>query len=173
MSAQVDGVWHGRAMTPDDGHKRCPDCAESVLAAARKCRYCGYRFDGGPRAGVLADLIRPPRQESLSSVLADWGVGMRAGERVELFELAIVDERPGYLLVTSDRVLFFVQMGRRAHAIAFEYPLSGVRRVRIARRRRRPRLQWRGPDAEHVVKGMGVARIRRLDAFLAEHGGGE
>jgi Uncharacterised protein family UPF0547 len=26
--------------------KACPDCAESVRSAARKCRYCGYRFDG-------------------------------------------------------------------------------------------------------------------------------
>ncbi len=25
-------------------HKTCPDCAESVLSAARVCRYCGYRF---------------------------------------------------------------------------------------------------------------------------------
>lgn len=25
--------------------KVCPDCAESVKMAARKCRFCGYRFD--------------------------------------------------------------------------------------------------------------------------------
>jgi hypothetical protein len=24
--------------------KACPDCAEQVRAAARKCRFCGYRF---------------------------------------------------------------------------------------------------------------------------------
>jgi hypothetical protein len=27
--------------------KECPDCAEKVRARARKCRFCGYRFDEG------------------------------------------------------------------------------------------------------------------------------
>lgn len=28
-----------------DTFKTCPDCAEQVREAARKCRFCGYRFD--------------------------------------------------------------------------------------------------------------------------------
>lgn len=35
--------------------KTCPDCAEKVQEAARVCKHCGYRFDGGRGTPV------PPR----------------------------------------------------------------------------------------------------------------
>jgi hypothetical protein len=31
--------------------KICPDCAESVKAAARVCRFCGHRFEQSTRSG--------------------------------------------------------------------------------------------------------------------------
>jgi hypothetical protein len=34
--------------------KVCPDCAEAVLAAARVCRYCRYRFDEVPSPAAPA-----------------------------------------------------------------------------------------------------------------------
>jgi len=40
--------------------KRCPDCAESVLKEARKCKHCGFVLDGpgareSPNVGTTKD----------------------------------------------------------------------------------------------------------------------
>jgi hypothetical protein len=32
-------------LPPSPEFKSCPDCAEQVRAAARKCRFCGYLFE--------------------------------------------------------------------------------------------------------------------------------
>jgi hypothetical protein len=36
------------AAAPGPGKKQCPDCANHVLAEARKCMYCQFRFDAAP-----------------------------------------------------------------------------------------------------------------------------
>jgi hypothetical protein len=55
------GVWIRRSertevgteSTVSDGEtRRCPDCAEEILAAARVCRYCGHKFDSKTRAAT-------------------------------------------------------------------------------------------------------------------------
>ena len=30
---------------PPPATKKCPECAESVMAEARVCKHCGYRFE--------------------------------------------------------------------------------------------------------------------------------
>ncbi len=39
-----------------DATKRCPDCAEQVLAEARVCKHCGYRFEYPSRCQACNEL---------------------------------------------------------------------------------------------------------------------
>src|SRR4029079_2815589 len=38
-------VFGFRIGEPDEATKVCPECAETVKAAAKVCRFCGHRFD--------------------------------------------------------------------------------------------------------------------------------
>lgn len=153
-------------------YKQCPDCAEQVLAAARKCRYCGYRFDSRRRAGggALLDLLSGLRRDttdvSFEEILADWGTGLEEGEVVEWFRLADVDHHPGYLLVTSRRLVFFRQTSPTSHERAFEYPLTLLSDVRLSGRASKRRLELRAGTLGHAVHGAGGADLERLNDYL-------
>jgi hypothetical protein len=102
-------------MEATEDHKRCPDCAELVLAAARKCRHCGYRFDHASlrSSGSLLDLLRRPRgTNSLRELLAHWGTELASGESVSFFGHCLLDRRAGYLLITTARVAFYAGHGQ-------------------------------------------------------------
>lgn len=42
-------------LLPAKDEKTCPQCAESVKAAAVKCRFCGYEFETGLAVEALSD----------------------------------------------------------------------------------------------------------------------
>ena len=153
-------------------HKQCPDCAEQVLAAARKCRYCGYRFDGRRRAGgsllvdVLGGLVRDTREASMEEILADWGTRLAKGETVEWFRLGDVDHQPGYLLVTSRRLVFFRQTSHTNHERALEYPLTLLSDVRLSGRGTKRQLELRVGTVGHAVRIAGGSQLERLNDHL-------
>ena len=154
-------------------YKQCPDCAEQVLAAARKCRFCGYRFDRRRRsrgASALGELLGGLRKDTtettLEEILADWGTSLDEGEVVEWFRLADVDDEIGYLLVTSRRLVFFRQTTRTGHERAFEYPLSLLTDVLMSGRGSKRRLELRAGTLGHAVHGARGAELERLGHYL-------
>jgi hypothetical protein len=92
--------------------KPCPDCAEMVLEAARKCRYCGYRFDRpessqASQEGLFAHLMRrsAPRL-TMTETLRQLGVELDPGERPTGLWLGEVKGVVGYVVLTDERLLF-------------------------------------------------------------------
>src|SRR5580698_6163763 len=92
--------------------KTCPDCAESVLAQARVCRFCGYRFASPPAANLRHWVFRRPIDtRSLPEFLLDWGLTLADSEVVAFFGMCEMDQSAGFLLVTNRRAAFFAQRG--------------------------------------------------------------
>ncbi len=116
--------------------KVCPDCAETVLAAARKCRFCGYRFDAPRSAGASLlerlGVFKRPRPLEFAELLAEWGIALADGETTACFRIVVFDGQKGYLLVTDRRVVFVADR-RRSQAAALEYRRALVDEVRAAR----------------------------------------
>ena len=158
--------------------KPCPDCAELVLEAARKCRYCGYRFDGQPAAsqapqeGLFAHLFRrAPRHLTMDETLQQLGVELDTGERPVGLWLAQVSGVDGYVVLTDAR-LFFV-MGLRHQKAATTTPwqrrlveLAGAE-IRTHRRKATLVLHWRdSPDLS--IDGLAQKDLHRLHSALVE-----
>lgn len=50
--------------TPAPTKKKCPDCAETILADAKVCKHCGYRFSAGAPPKPVAGKQEPAPEKS-------------------------------------------------------------------------------------------------------------
>jgi hypothetical protein len=135
-----------------------------VLAAARVCRYCGYRFappvgrrPASSGAGGLLDMIRvqPSTIEDVPQLVEEWGIELWPDEEVRDDGLcfADVDGELGYVLVTSSRLRFLVPKRGRGKApdVRVNRELRLLRDASVQRRRLRRVVVLRFDDEELVV----------------------
>jgi Uncharacterised protein family UPF0547 len=157
--------------------KACPDCAELVLEAARKCRYCGYRFDGqpaspAPQEGLFAHLFRgAPRHLTMAETLEQLGVELDPGEQPVGLWLGRARGVDGYVVLTDAR-LFFV-MGLRHQKAAttapWQHRLDELAGAEITTRHRKAALVLRWADSPELsIDGLARNDLQRLHSALLD-----
>ncbi len=163
----------------EDGWKRCPDCAELVRDQARRCRFCGWRFDEQrrERTGLLDIFRTPTRDPSLRQTVEEWGACLESGEEAVFLLCARAMSADGYLLVTDLQVCFFATSGRRllpgrdeTAQLIFSQRLDELAEVRTIRRRFKPALLL-GGGGETLVVSHAVPRskMREVARYLQAH----
>ena len=156
--------------------KQCPDCAESVLAAARKCRFCGYRFvqpaadvrHDLPAPGLLGLLRRSAVQLTMPEVLAQLGVDLEDDERPAGLWIGQVDGADAYVVVTDARLIVVGYATRGSGwRPGQEYSLAELVSAEVVRHHREARLvlQWRHA-ANTVVSKLQAKDAARLYSTL-------
>ena len=98
-------------------------------------------------------------------VLEDWGVSLREDELVREFFVADVDEKAGFIAITSQRFIFAAGTGNGSSVIQ-EHLLSAARDAEIVRRglRRSLRVTWHG--AESLIRTFDRSDLSRLQHYL-------
>jgi len=154
--------------------KKCPDCAEDVRGEARKCRYCGYRFDlrisseaSNWMTGLFEVFRRPRTGDSPLELLAEWGVELAPGEPVSVWAAGHVSAAQGYLVVTDRRLLFFELHDRQTYHKVLEESLYTIADVELASGWGH-RLHVRGPGHDIVVRGLSQESAQQARAHIRE-----
>jgi hypothetical protein len=155
--------------------KACPDCAEMVLPAARKCRYCGYRFDGRKppvaQEGLFAHLMRrsAPRL-TMVETLEQLGVELDPGERPTGLWLSRIAGVDGYVVLTDQRLFFVV--GLRPHKGApapRQHHLDELAGAEITTHRWKSTLVLHWLDSPDMsIEGLAQKDLQRLHSALLE-----
>jgi hypothetical protein len=173
---QSGGQGEEPAATRDErAMKACPDCAELVLEAARKCRYCGYRFDRpasqAPPEGLFAHLLRRPATHlTMTETLQQLGVELGPGERPVGLWLAQVQSVDGYVVLTDERLCFVMGLRHRNETRApWQRPLAELAGAEISTHGRKATLVLRWRDAPAMsIDRLAQKDLHRLHAALLD-----
>jgi hypothetical protein len=153
--------------------KACPDCAEMVLAAARKCRYCGYEFrpatSAAPSVSLFGFLMRrsaPPL--TMTETLEQLGIELDPGEQLDGLWLARAHGSDGYVVLTDAR-LFFAAGLRRApgNPPPRQHSLDELAGAEVATRHWKSGLVLHWHDSPDLsIDGLAPKHLRQLHAAL-------
>jgi hypothetical protein len=177
--SSVEGQPGGQDEEPAATHderpmKACPDCAEMILEAARKCRYCGYRFDRPPKEkqeGLFEHMFRrsAPRL-TMTETLEQLGVELHPGERPVGLWLAQVRGVDGYVVLTDERLCFVMGLRHRNETRApWQRPLTELEGAEITTHRRKATLVLRWRDSPAMsVDGLAQKDLQRLHSALLD-----
>jgi hypothetical protein len=173
---QSGGQGEEPSATQDErAMKACPDCAELVLEAARKCRYCGYRFDRPPsqaqQEGLFAHLFRRPAAHlTMTETLQQLGVELDPGERPAGLWLARVRGVDGYVVLTDERLCFVMGLRHRNETRApWQRRLAELAGAEISTHRRKATLVLRWRDSPALsIDGLEQKDLHRLYSALLD-----
>jgi hypothetical protein len=146
---------------PDGSLVLAPDTANRSGSSARR-----------PTSGVgtlLSGLLASPKSKRMSTeeILEEWGVQLSEDELPGELFVADVDDRPGFVAITSQRFIFIADTGSGLSAVQ-EHRLSGARNFELMRRgiRHMLRINWDGKDSLVVTPDR--KSLARLQQYLQE-----
>jgi hypothetical protein len=156
--------------------KACPDCAELVLAAARKCRYCGYEFrpaaaPAPANISLFAFLLRRSAPKlTTTETLQQLGVELETGERLDGLWLGRAYNSDGYVVLTDARLIFAAGLRPSpGNPAPRQHGLDELAGAEIATRHWKSELvlHWRdSPDLS--IDGLAPKHLRELHSALRE-----
>jgi hypothetical protein len=126
-----------------------------------------------PTSGVgslLSGLLASPKSKRMTTeeILEEWGVRLRQDEQPGEMFVADVDEKPGFVTITSQRFIFVADTGSGL-SVVHDHLLSAARNVELTRRgmRHRLRVTWHG--TESVILTPDRKSLARLQHYLEDH----
>jgi hypothetical protein len=118
---------------------------------------------------LLSGLLASPKSKRMTTeeILEEWGVHLRGDELPGEMFVADVDERPGFITITSQRFIFVADTGSGL-SVVHEHLLSAARNVELIRRgmRHRLRVTWHGDECLIVTPDR--KSLARLQHYLED-----